>query len=191
MVKGIPMASTRLIFFVMIIFASTSCRTTKEAPAILVEDNEIEIEIEMNEPIPSERMLPAALPALIIYKTRTDCQFMVPVMLNDDKTEVVSFPHPSDLYYNGVLAVPLNLDRGYLMDVRGISLNTAFLHITYEQYAAMASPPDPKALYAMIYDKDPMIEIWSCGPRFGLDVDTSRANALIREGSFAGCIRLK
>ncbi|MEN8226456.1 MAG: hypothetical protein ABFS05_13960, partial [Bacteroidota bacterium] len=75
-------------------------------------------------------------PDAIIYKTKADYNALVPVIMNEEKTEIVSFPAPGDLKYKGKPAVPGLLAKGFLLDNRGITANVAFLSITYEDYMA-------------------------------------------------------
>lgn len=55
------------------------------------------------------------------------------------------------------------LNRGYLLDNKGINVNTAFLKYTYEEYARLRQIPTPDELYRSIIDKDPIVEMWNCG----------------------------
>jgi len=104
-----------------------------------------------------------ALAPLIVYKTVADYYHNVPVLLNDTKDRIVSFPAPSDLFYEGELALPLKLKQGYLLDRRGIHINSAFTSYTYEEYSKMESPPPPEELFDSIIDKEPFESIYDCG----------------------------
>ncbi|MGE5317291.1 MAG: hypothetical protein ACM3ME_04790, partial [Chloroflexota bacterium] len=74
---------------------------------------------------------------VIIYKTKLDYSLQVPVTLSSDKKTLVSFPAPSDIYYGGDLAYPVKLENGYLLDRRGIDVNTAFTKWTYYEYSRL------------------------------------------------------
>jgi hypothetical protein len=100
---------------------------------------------------------------LIVYKTVADYYHNVPVTLNEAKDKIVSFPAPSDLFYEGELALPLKLNKGYLLDRRGIQVNTAFTSYTYEEYSRMESPPSLQELYDSIVDKEPFESIYDYG----------------------------
>lgn len=104
-----------------------------------------------------------ALAPLIIYRTTADYYNNVPVLLNDTKDRIVSFPAPSDLFYEGELALPLKLKQGYLLDRRGIHINSAFTSYTYEDYSIMESPPSLEELFDSIIDKEPFESIYDCG----------------------------
>jgi len=80
-------------------------------------------------------------PAAMVYKTRSNYGNLVPVLLSEDKTEIVSYPHPSDIVIDGEYPLPTPLGGGYLLDNRGSSEHTAFLGLTYEAYAALDSVP--------------------------------------------------
>ncbi|MEA3476995.1 MAG: hypothetical protein U9R60_02360 [Bacteroidota bacterium] len=109
--------------------------------------------------------MPNAQAPLIVYKTVADFYNNVPVTLNEAKDRIVSFPAPSDLFYGGELALPLKLNQGYLLDRRGIHVNSAFTSYTYEEYSRMESPPSLRELYDSIIAKEPFESIYDCGTR--------------------------
>jgi len=119
---------------------------------------------------------------LIVYKTVADYYHKVPVTLNEAKDKIVSFPAPSDLFYEGELALPLKLKKGYLLDRRGIQLNTAFTSYTYEEYSRMDSPPTLQQLYDSIIDKEPFVSIYDCGTLGQLNDPRKDLNKEIRKG---------
>ena len=59
--------------------------------------NEIEMSFSATQPI-------------IIYKTKSDYSQNVAVTLSDDKSKIISYPHPTDVFYKKKLAYPINLD---------------------------------------------------------------------------------
>jgi len=103
-----------------------------------------------------------ALAPVIIYKTKSDYYNNVPVIMNDNKTDIVSYPDIKDLFYNGQLAYPTKLKNGYLLDNRGIGKNVAFLKYTYEEFSILAETPSKEILLNSIIDKNPLIEIYIC-----------------------------
>lgn len=131
----------------------------------------------------------AALAPAMVYKTYKDYSSYVPVILNAEKNGIVSYPAPSDVFYKGSLAYPTPLAKGYLLDNRGIGLNVAFLDYTYEAYAALKEAPDAKTLLGHIIDRNPLRELWNCGPRTGNSHEVERLNALIEKG-FPECRQL-
>ena len=104
-------------------------------------------------------------PFVIIYKTKNDYFDKVPVTLNEEKNAIVSYPSTKDIFFNGKLALPEKLHEGYLLDIRGINKNVAFLNITYEDYRKLTSTPSIDEMMQMIIDKDPLIKMYNCGSR--------------------------
>lgn len=64
---------------------------------------------------------------VIVYKTKSDYFNLVPVVLSDDKSKIISYPSPTDI--NSSL-LPTKLKNGYLIDNKGIQPNVAFLSFT-------------------------------------------------------------
>lgn len=114
-----------------------------------------------------------------IYKTTKDYSKNVPVTLSDDKSKIVSYPAPSDIYYKGELSYPTELANDYLLDNRGVSINTAFLKYTYDQYSKLKEVPDLKTLYNLIIDKNPIIEMYNCGNRYRFKDEVRELNSII------------
>lgn len=109
----------------------------------------------------------AALPHVIIYKTKKDYSHRVPVILSEDKAQIMSYPHPSDLVWGGKLALPGQLHKGYLLDNRGIGKHVAFSKYTYEAYSKLKEAPTIEELKKNIEDRDPLLELWDCGKKTG------------------------
>ncbi len=118
----------------------------------------------------------------IVYKMTGNYWQNVPITLSDDKTQIVSYPHPKDLFLTGKLATPSPLPDGYWLDNRGISPNVAFTSWTYETYSQLETPPSVSELFKAIIDKNPIAEMCDCGSRsaFSLPVETP-LKALIRQ----------
>jgi hypothetical protein len=122
-------------------------------------------------------------PPAFVYKTKADYQKLVPVLLSDDKTTIVSYPHPDDLKNAGGYLMPTPLQNGYWLDNRGINKNVAFLKLTYEQYAALEAVPSLSELYSMIVDKEPLSELYNCGNRNAFSNAEAELNQIISNGS--------
>ena len=120
---------------------------------------------ENNENIQNKQIVGVASPPLLVYKTKADYYQYVPVILSEDKIQIVSFPDIKDIYYKGKLAYPTKLNKGYLIDNRGINKNVAFLNLTYENYSRLEKTPSAKKLMSIILDKDPLVELYDCGMR--------------------------
>ncbi len=128
-------------------------------------------------------------PRALVYKTKADYSKYVPILLNSDKTEVISFPDPKDLKIGDQLSLPTKLNRGYLLDNRGIGKNVAFLNISYSEYAALEQAPKPDEIMKMILDRDPLVALWDCGLREDYK-ELKELKQLIRSG-FVDCQQLK
>ena len=95
-----------------------------------------------------ESQQPASfMPKAVIYKTSGDFNENVPVQLGP-RGNIMSYPAPTDV--SPERSQPIPLARGFLLDRRGISLNTAFTRYTYAQYAALDSVPTQAQLRASI-----------------------------------------
>ncbi len=168
-------------FILVLLMAGQSCRVSQESPKTQA--------AEMKDKENQGARLVGALPPMIIYKTKADYRFNVPVTLNPEKTAVIIFPAPTDLNYEGELAVPAILEQDYLLDFRGINQNTAFLSITYEEYSKLEQAPSPRELFEMVLDKDPFTEIYICGVKEGREADIAKALEMIRTGRLGECTR--
>lgn len=127
----------------------------------------------------------------VVYKTKADYSRYVPVTLSADKKEIVAYPAPKDVYYQGQLAYPVQLENGYLLDNRGVGLNTAFLNISYEDYAKLPAPPTLNELYKRILEKDPFIEIYDLGDRSRFKNATEQINNIIKKGGLKKFTKIK
>ena len=133
----------------------------------------------------------SAGPPVYIYKTRNDYYNKVPVILSENKQEIVSYPGVKDVYTGGELAYPTRLEQGYLLDNRGISEHAAFLSLTYEEYSNLPKTPEKEKLYDMILDKDPFTELYHCGSRFDFKELVPEVNKMIAEDKLGACEKLK
>lgn len=95
-----------------------------------------------------------------IYKTTKDYSQNVPVIMNADRTAIVSYPDPKDIRES---SKPTQLNNGYLLDNRGIGENVAFLSYTYDEYSKLESAPSREQLMNSIIDKNPLSKIVNCG----------------------------
>ena len=127
----------------------------------------------------------SAVQQVIIYKTTKDFSRLVPVIMNGERTQIVSYPAPTDLIYNGKPALPVSLDDGYLLDNRGIQPNVAFTSFTYEEYAALSVSPSMDELMRKIVEKYPLTEMYYCGLRDSFS-NINELKKLIKDG-FPGC----
>lgn len=127
----------------------------------------------------------------IVYKMKKDYSKNVPVTLNENKTSVVAYPGPKDIFYKGKLAYPTALDKNYFLDNRGIGLNTAFLKLTYEEYAKLNQAPALAEMMSMLIDKDPFLEIYNLCARAQFTDEAAQLNKLITKDGLKKFTRLK
>lgn len=121
-------------------------------------------------------------PHLLVYKTKKNYRNLVPVLLSDDKSSIISYPAPTDIKAMGKNGYPTTLISGYLMDNRGIGTNVAFLKLSYSEYAKLKTVPTVDKLYKMIKDKDPITEMCDCGLKMSFKEPQKEVNAIIKAG---------
>ncbi len=131
------------------------------------------------------------MPAAIIYKTKGDYSKNVAITLSKDKSKIVSYPAPQDVYYRGKLAYPTILKDGFLLDNRGVNANSVFIKLTYEEYSKLSEAPSGEELYKMIIDKNPFKEIYNLGNRRRFKDEVAEINQLIEAHKLKGFKRLK
>lgn len=105
-------------------------------------------------------------PRVIIYKTKADYYYNVPVTLSEDKSKIIAYPGIKDIFYKGELAYPTKLNDDFLLDNRGIDKHVAFLNYTYEQYSKLDKTPEIDVLLTNILANDPITEMYNCGSKF-------------------------
>jgi hypothetical protein len=110
----------------------------------------------------TQTSLAVSEPSHPVYKTKADYFNLVPIGLSEDKTKVISYPWPGDIFYQGKLAYPTKLNKDYLMDTRGIWVDSVFLNTSYDDYSQIRIP-SPKELLEMVKDKSPFVEFYDCG----------------------------
>jgi len=120
-----------------------------------------------------------ALAHVLVYKTKSDYRNYVTVELSSDKNTVVSYPDPADLKTGSGYPLPVLLHKGYLLDRRGVSRNTAYIKMTYKEYADLKALPTPEQLYKLIIDKHPFKELYDCGVRNPEKNSEARLNDVI------------
>ena len=120
-------------------------------------------------------------PVVYIYKTKQDYSRLVPVLMDETRTRIVSYPAPTDLKTNGRLAYPTPLEGGYWLDNRGISPRAAFLSYTYEEYSQLKEPPAMEEMMERIVDKDPFTFIRASGRRADYKDIVGELNEYIRK----------
>jgi hypothetical protein len=123
-------------------------------------------------------------PTITVYKTKENYNNLVPIRLSDDKTQILSYPAPTDLKKDGKFLYPTELEGGLLIDNLGISKNTAFIKLTYEEYAALESTLPLSELFKLIVDKAPFLEMYDCGNKQSFTNLMDQLNEQIKKGEF-------
>lgn len=88
-----------------------------------------------------------AMPKAIVYKVQPEYLDKVPVRLDAGKIRLLSFPAPTDITPS---TAPIELIDGFYLDRQGIDINTMFLSVTRDEYAAMASTPSAADIMEMV-----------------------------------------
>lgn len=125
--------------------------------------------------------LRGAHPHVIVYRTVANFDTLVPVTMNISKTLIKSYPAPSDL---NSMQMPVPVGNGFLLDRRGISINSAFLNIGYRQYMELKELSATKLMQYVTYKK-PFVEIWDCGAISSRSLPDS-VKVIVANG-FEGC----
>jgi hypothetical protein len=121
---------------------------------------------------------------VFVYKLKDEANYnRVPVMMNVARTEIESYPAPTDLKSGGTLCLPTRLADGYLLDNKGIGPRVAFLSYTYEEYAALTEVPSMETLLQHIVDKNPLLTWRYYGRRSDYTDIVKQLNELIQSGS--------
>lgn len=128
-------------------------------------------------------------PKAIVYRTVRDYHKNVPVLMDEQKKNIISYPAPMDVFYKDVLAFPTPLRNGFWLDNRGVNQNVVFTSFTYEEYSKLSSAPDLETLKSKIIDYYPLLEMYECGFRADYKDEVKELNAIIEAG-FPGCKRL-
>lgn len=130
-------------------------------------------------------------PPTIIYKMKNDYSKLVPVVLNEDKTAIISYPAPKDLLdHQGHLRYPTQQERGYYLDELGVGVNTAYISISMDKYCHMIAVPSLDSLFSLVIDDDPFMKMYNLGNRKQY-LDTQRVAELISSGKYKHYEKLK
>jgi hypothetical protein len=128
----------------------------------------------------------SANPQVVVYKTKADYHDYVPVTLSADKSKIISYPAPSDVQLNGIYTFPSKLKNGFLLDNRGVNTNTAFLDISYVEYAKLSSV-DVNMLFMHIKDNAPFTALYMCGDRYAFKDIITELNKKIKDDKLSDC----
>jgi hypothetical protein len=162
-----------LIGLILFALPISSCKT-KEKMSVIAATDKLE----------DENIRRSTAP-VIIYKTYKDFSDFVPVIMNAEKTKIVSYPAPTDLFPG---SKPAALNLGYLLDRKGINENVVFLNITYDAYSKLVKVPSLDEMNALIMEKYPLVELYYCGNKTNYKDLIPELNILIDNG-FPDCIK--
>lgn len=124
-------------------------------------------------------------PVVYVYKTKKDYSHQVPVIMDQSRSQILSYPHPKDLLIGGKLCLPTPLEQGYWLDNKGINPQVAFLKYTYEEYSQLPQAPSMEMLMENILDKNPLTEIHACGRRMDYVNLVEELNQKIEQGTLS------
>lgn len=158
------------------------CRSAKKETTVISDIPKIEMNSMVSTPAKSGGNPVSTSPVVYVYKTKADYSHLVPVIMDEARTCILSYPAPGDLKIGDGLRLPTPLKEGYLLDNRGIGPNVAFLTYTYEEYSKLPAAPSMEDLLANIADKYPLLEIHTCGRRADYKDIVSELNEKISEG---------
>jgi hypothetical protein len=137
--------------------------------------------------IEKSKVVTMAGPPTVIYKTKADYVNLVPVGMSEDRKSIVSYPNMTDMLPNNY---PIKLSAGYYFG--SVSVNSGFLKLTMEEYAALNELPSPEKLYDMLTDKDPFLEMYACGSRYEFKEIEKELNQIIDSGKLTSrCDKIK
>lgn len=131
-------------------------------------------------------------PPTMVYKMKKDYSNLVPVVLNEEKTEILVYPAPKDLYnQKRELRFPLPLDKGFYLDEIGIGLNTAYISLTIDEYAHLLEAPSRDSLFTLIVDHDPFKRMYNLGNRKKYFGNDELVKEIVASGKYKKYKRLK
>lgn len=110
-----------------------------------------------------------------VFKSKYNCARYVLVGLSGDGKKVNRVPRPGDIMKH----VPKFLGSDHWMSAENVSLTSAVLAITREDYAKLVRvQPTAEDLYYLIRDKNGVKEVWDCS----LAGDENLVRKIVKEG---------
>lgn len=157
-----------VLFLMLIVFWAASCESTKDMSHIDFEG------------IPT-----------VIYQMKKDYSALVPIILNEEKTKVVSYPAPKDMFHpNGELRVQQKLSNDFYLDQIGLTINSAFISYTIEDYSRMMIPPSTDSLFKLVIADDPFKKMYNLGNRKQY-LEEAKVDEIVSSGDYKHYKRLK
>lgn len=165
-----------------VLVSLVGCRSAKKETTMVADSQQLEMNVAAIRPPVAGGRPVFASPMVYVYKTKADYSHRVPVLMDETRTRILSYPAPGDLRMGDGLRLPTLLDKGYLLDNKGIGPNVAFLTYTYEEYSRLATAPPMDDLMSHILDKYPLLEIHACGRRIDYKDIVTELNEKIAKG---------
>lgn len=157
-----------ILFLILIVFWGASCETTKDMSHIDFDGT-----------------------PTVIYQMKKDYSKLVPVILSDDKTKVISYPSPKDMFHpNGELRVQQELSDGFYLDQIGLTINSAFISYAIEDYSRMIMPPSTDSLFKLVIDADPFKKMYNLGNRKQY-LEEGKVESIVSSGDYKYFKKLK
>ena len=132
------------------------CRSAKKETTVTSDMQKIEMNSVAIIPQLTGGSPASTSPIVYVYKTKADYSHQVPVIMDEARTRILSYPAPGDLKMGNGLRLPTVLNKGYLLDNKGIGPNVAFLTYTYEEYSQLPTAPSIDNLMSHILYKYPL-----------------------------------
>jgi len=185
-----------IILFISFVFVFSSCKVKKNSDSGETQQQQTVITTTTSSSNNNDDVVDGNVqmvgPPVIIYKTKEDYFYNVPVILSKDKSKIISYPDIQDVKTNeGEFQTPLILENGYLLDQRGINEYVAFTKYTYEDYANFDETPSVNELFESIIDIDPLTELYFCGSRFDFENPKDEINEIIQHGDMSQFKKIK
>ncbi|MFN5443220.1 MAG: hypothetical protein ACK48V_03235 [Crocinitomicaceae bacterium] len=122
----------------------------------------------------------------VVYKTKKDYSNLIPIQLAQDKQTILSYPAKEDLVRVGNSNAIL-LEKGFLLDLIGVNLNSVFTHYSLQQYQ-LISTPSLEEFKKNIIEIDPFTEMYSCEHKY----DQNELNKFILDNVISNkCLKIK
>lgn len=117
----------------------------------------------------------------IIYRTRGNYNQLVPIRLANEKTVIARIPIIEEIKAMKEEIEPIVLNNGFLLDRANININSAFIDMTYEDYADLKEVPELSKFFKLIIDDEPFVDFYECENNFTIE----EINLLIDEHKLA------
>ncbi len=105
----------------------------------------------------------------IIYRTRGNYNQLVPIRMANEKTVIATIPIIEEIKAMKEEIEPIVLNNGFLLDRANININSAFINMTYEDYADLKQVPELSEFFKLIIDDEPFVDFYECEQRFTTD----------------------